>query len=145
MPARLSGRHVWSTMPSSGCPRSPSQSPKPFCAARARVSATGKGPGENLGVRLPRAGLRALLTPFHPHCCSGRTQRQLLEHGKKAKIKSLPFERYWKVGGYGVAGPRWGPCTHPCNRPCRKHYASHYDERQCRSSPDLLTDVSKQV
>ncbi|NWW53076.1 FRMD7 protein, partial [Pedionomus torquatus] len=50
---------------------------------------------------------------------SGRTQRQLLEHGRKAKMKSLPFER--------------------------KHYTSHYDERQCRSSPDLLTDVSKQV
>ncbi|XP_008947967.1 PREDICTED: FERM domain-containing protein 7, partial [Merops nubicus] len=50
---------------------------------------------------------------------SGRTQRQLLEHGRKAKRKSLPFER--------------------------KHYTSHYDERQCRSSPDLLTDVSKQV
>ncbi|XP_051486343.1 FERM domain-containing protein 7 [Apus apus] len=50
---------------------------------------------------------------------SGRTQRQLLEHGRKAKMKSLPFER--------------------------KHYASRYDERQCRSSPDLLTDVSKQV
>lgn len=28
---------------------------------------------------------------------------------------------------------------------CRKHYTSRYDERQCRSSPDLLTDVSKQV
>uniref|UniRef100_A0A8C3XFM6 FERM domain containing 7 n=1 Tax=Cyanoderma ruficeps TaxID=181631 RepID=A0A8C3XFM6_9PASS len=28
---------------------------------------------------------------------------------------------------------------------CRKHYTSHYDERQCRSSPDLLKDVSKQV
>ncbi|KAK4810263.1 hypothetical protein QYF61_013078 [Mycteria americana] len=50
---------------------------------------------------------------------SGRTQRQLLEHGRKAKMKSLPFER--------------------------KHYTSHYNERQCRSSPDLLTDVSKQV
>uniref|UniRef100_A0A8C0U4Y3 FERM domain containing 7 n=1 Tax=Cyanistes caeruleus TaxID=156563 RepID=A0A8C0U4Y3_CYACU len=50
---------------------------------------------------------------------SGRTQRQLLEHGRKAKMKSLPFER--------------------------KHYTSRYDERQCRSSPDLLTDVSKQV
>ncbi|XP_008640821.1 PREDICTED: FERM domain-containing protein 7 isoform X5 [Corvus brachyrhynchos] len=50
---------------------------------------------------------------------SGRTQRQLLEHGRKAKIKSLPFER--------------------------KHCTSRYDERQCRSSPDLLTDVSKQV
>ncbi|KAM4767981.1 FERM domain-containing protein 7 isoform 1-T1 [Cyanocitta cristata] len=50
---------------------------------------------------------------------SGRTQRQLLEHGRKAKIKNLPFER--------------------------KHCTSHYDERQCRSSPDLLTDVSKQV
>ncbi|XP_050830558.1 FERM domain-containing protein 7 isoform X2 [Serinus canaria] len=50
---------------------------------------------------------------------SGRTQRQLLEHSRKAKMKSLPFER--------------------------KHYTSRYDERQCRSSPDLLTDVSKQV
>ncbi|NXV24934.1 FRMD7 protein, partial [Cepphus grylle] len=50
---------------------------------------------------------------------SGRTQWQLLEHGRKAKMKSLPFER--------------------------KHYTSCYDERQCRSSPDLLTDVSKQV
>ncbi|KFV13022.1 FERM domain-containing protein 7, partial [Pterocles gutturalis] len=28
-----------------------------------------------------------------PPCCSGRTQRQLLEHGRKAKMKSLPFER----------------------------------------------------
>ncbi|NXC47045.1 FRMD7 protein, partial [Penelope pileata] len=50
---------------------------------------------------------------------SGRTQKQLLEHGRKAKMRSLPFER--------------------------KHHASRYDERQCRSSPDLLTDVSKQV
>ncbi|OXB79702.1 UNVERIFIED_CONTAM: hypothetical protein H355_011088 [Colinus virginianus] len=74
---------------------------------------------------------------------SGRTQRQLLEHGRKAKMKSLPFERYWEV--CGRAGTRWGPSTHPYTRPCRKHYASHYDERQCRSSPDLLTDVSKQV
>eukprot|EP00070_Physeter_catodon_P022015 XP_023983813.1 FERM domain-containing protein 7 [Physeter catodon] len=45
---------------------------------------------------------------------SGRTQRQLLEYGKKGRLKSLPFER--------------------------KHH-----ERQCRSSPDLLSDVSKQV
>uniref|UniRef100_A0A8C9NYH0 FERM domain containing 7 n=1 Tax=Serinus canaria TaxID=9135 RepID=A0A8C9NYH0_SERCA len=49
---------------------------------------------------------------------SGRTQRQLLEHSRKAKMKSLPFERYRGHGG---------------------------GERQCRSSPDLLTDVSKQV
>ncbi|KAM4817981.1 LOW QUALITY PROTEIN: FERM domain-containing protein 7 [Thomomys bottae] len=50
---------------------------------------------------------------------SGRTQRQLLEYGKKGRLKSLPFER--------------------------KHYPSHYHERQCRSSPDILSDVSKQV
>ncbi|XP_067405771.1 FERM domain-containing protein 7 [Emydura macquarii macquarii] len=50
---------------------------------------------------------------------SGRTQRQLLEHGRKGKAKSTPFER--------------------------KHAAARYQERQCRSSPDLLTDVSKQV
>uniref|UniRef100_A0A8C0RJ03 FERM domain-containing protein n=1 Tax=Canis lupus familiaris TaxID=9615 RepID=A0A8C0RJ03_CANLF len=50
---------------------------------------------------------------------SGRTQRQLLEYGKKGRLRSLPFER--------------------------KHYPSQYHERQCRSSPDLLSDVSKQV
>ncbi|XP_019391938.1 PREDICTED: FERM domain-containing protein 7 [Crocodylus porosus] len=50
---------------------------------------------------------------------SGRTQRQLLENGSKGKLRSLPFER--------------------------KHCATRYSERQCRSSPDLLTDVSKQV
>ncbi|KYO32730.1 FERM domain-containing protein 7 isoform A [Alligator mississippiensis] len=50
---------------------------------------------------------------------SGRTQRQLLENGSKGKLRSLPFER--------------------------KHCAARYSERQCRSSPDLLTDVSKQV
>ncbi|XP_006862878.1 PREDICTED: FERM domain-containing protein 7 [Chrysochloris asiatica] len=50
---------------------------------------------------------------------SGRTQRQLLEYGKKGRMKSLPFER--------------------------KHYPSQHHERQCRSSPDLLSDVSKQV
>ncbi|XP_074057294.1 FERM domain-containing protein 7 isoform X2 [Macrotis lagotis] len=50
---------------------------------------------------------------------SGRTQRQLLEYGKKGRLKSLPFER--------------------------KHYPPQYHERQCRSSPDLLSDVAKQV
>ncbi|XP_044538625.1 FERM domain-containing protein 7 [Gracilinanus agilis] len=50
---------------------------------------------------------------------SGRTQRQLLEYGKKGRLKSLPFER--------------------------KHHPSRYHERQCRSSPDLLSDVAKQV
>ncbi|KAL4695446.1 hypothetical protein H8959_000541 [Pygathrix nigripes] len=50
---------------------------------------------------------------------SGRTQRQLLEYGRKGRLKSLPFER--------------------------KHYPSQYHRRQCRSSPDLLSDVSKQV
>ncbi|XP_044886310.1 FERM domain-containing protein 7 [Mauremys mutica] len=50
---------------------------------------------------------------------SGRTQRQLLEHGRQGKRTSAPFER--------------------------KHNPARYHERQCRSSPDLLTDVSKQV
>ncbi|XP_033056848.1 FERM domain-containing protein 7 isoform X2 [Trachypithecus francoisi] len=50
---------------------------------------------------------------------SGRTQRQLLEYGRKGRLKSLPFER--------------------------KHYPTQYHQRQCRSSPDLLSDVSKQV
>lgn len=197
MPARLSGRRAWSTMPSSGCLKSPSQSPKPFCAARAPVFATGKVPGENrtlearkgvgmaqslpfmldlagcegmipnscfswrdccLGLaaspcfpwdaEMPRAGAAEAAHTSPPPCCSGRTQRQLLEHGRKAKMKSLPFERYGggvegAVPGRGTA--HYWPRTHPCSWPCRKHYASRYDERQCRSSPDLLTDVSKQV
>ncbi|XP_030649130.1 FERM domain-containing protein 7 [Chanos chanos] len=50
---------------------------------------------------------------------SGRTQRQLLDCVKRSERKNLPFER----------------------RYCKEYY----DTRQCRSSPDLLTDVSKQV
>ncbi|MBN3301250.1 FRMD7 protein, partial [Amia calva] len=50
---------------------------------------------------------------------SGRTQKQLLECVGKGEKKNLPFER--------------------------KHCKAHYDTRQCRSSPDLLTDVSKQM
>ncbi|NXR49408.1 FRMD7 protein, partial [Hippolais icterina] len=66
----------------------------------------------------PKSKPKALLcSKGSSFCYSGRTQRQLLEHGRKAKIKNLPFER--------------------------KHYTSRYDERQCRSSPDLLMDVSK--
>ncbi|XP_030066585.1 FERM domain-containing protein 7 [Microcaecilia unicolor] len=50
---------------------------------------------------------------------SGRTQRQLLALGSKGTLKSLPFKR--------------------------KYYQIYYHERQCRSSPDILTDVSKQI
>ncbi|XP_029555210.1 FERM domain-containing protein 7-like [Salmo trutta] len=50
---------------------------------------------------------------------SGRTQKQLLDCVRRGGRKNLPFER--------------------------KFYKAHYDNRQCRSSPDLLTDVSKQV
>ncbi|XP_063058273.1 FERM, ARHGEF and pleckstrin domain-containing protein 1-like [Engraulis encrasicolus] len=50
---------------------------------------------------------------------SGRTQRQLLDCVGRGERKNLPFERRY------------------CKVP--------YDTRQCRSSPDLLTDVSKQV
>lgn len=32
-----------------------------------------------------------------------------------------------------------------CSSSSRTFYHSDYDARQCRSSPDLLTDVSKQV
>ncbi|XP_028840295.1 FERM domain-containing protein 7-like [Denticeps clupeoides] len=50
---------------------------------------------------------------------SGRTQKQLLDCVKSGARRNIPFERrYCKV---------------------------HHDTRQCRSSPDLLTDVSKQV
>lgn len=41
MPARLSGRPVWSTMLSSDFLKSPNQSPKHYCAARVPVSAIG--------------------------------------------------------------------------------------------------------
>ncbi|XP_056156130.1 FERM domain-containing protein 7 [Lampris incognitus] len=50
---------------------------------------------------------------------SGRTQKQLLECMGSAEKKHAHFER--------------------------THRQSDYDPRQCRSSPDLLTDVSKQL
>ncbi|CAG5929417.1 unnamed protein product [Menidia menidia] len=50
---------------------------------------------------------------------SGRTQKQLLECMGSGEKKPLPFER--------------------------SHCHSDYDPRQCRSSPDLLTDVSKEM
>ncbi|KAL0993889.1 hypothetical protein UPYG_G00115230 [Umbra pygmaea] len=50
---------------------------------------------------------------------SGRTQKQLLDSVRREQRKNLPFERIF----------------------CK----THYDNRQVRSSPDLLTDVSKQV
>ncbi|RMC19899.1 hypothetical protein DUI87_03465 [Hirundo rustica rustica] len=68
----------------------------------------------------PKSKPKALLcSKGYSFCYSGRTQRQRLKHGRKAKMKSLPFER--------------------------KHYTSCYDERQCHSSPDLLMDASKQM
>ncbi|XP_042567194.1 FERM domain-containing protein 7 isoform X1 [Cyprinus carpio] len=50
---------------------------------------------------------------------SGRTQKQLLDFAKKSEKNNLPFQR--------------------------KYCRDYYDTRQCRSSPDLLTDVSKQA
>ncbi|KAJ8405798.1 hypothetical protein AAFF_G00312350 [Aldrovandia affinis] len=49
----------------------------------------------------------------------GRTQKQLLDCMGQGEKKNLPFKR--------------------------KYCKSYYDTRQCRSSPDLLTDVSKEV
>ncbi|XP_056395839.1 FERM domain-containing protein 7 isoform X2 [Hyla sarda] len=49
---------------------------------------------------------------------SGRTQKQLLDSWTKGRAKDLPFER--------------------------KHLQANLHERQCRSSPDLLTEVAKQ-
>ncbi|OBS65536.1 hypothetical protein A6R68_05914, partial [Neotoma lepida] len=89
---------------------------------------------------------------------SGRTQRQLLEYGKKGRLKSLPFERCtlfllsshadWKlnlkISMYPII------CIISISMTSlfgdfRKQYPSQYHERQCRSSPDILSDVSKQV
>ncbi|KPP73304.1 hypothetical protein Z043_107621 [Scleropages formosus] len=50
---------------------------------------------------------------------SGRTQKQLLDCVGRGEKKNLPFQR--------------------------KYCKAYYDTRQCRSSPDLLTDVSKQA
>ncbi|XP_051982040.1 FERM domain-containing protein 7 [Xyrauchen texanus] len=50
---------------------------------------------------------------------SGRTQKQLFECVGSGEKKHLPFER--------------------------SRCKSEYDARQCRSSPDILTDVSKQL
>ncbi|XP_043913430.1 FERM domain-containing protein 7 [Protopterus annectens] len=50
---------------------------------------------------------------------SGRTQKQLLEHAMKKPVKHPQFER--------------------------KHCKVQYDTRHCRSSPDILSEVSKQA
>ncbi|XP_043077771.1 FERM domain-containing protein 7 isoform X2 [Puntigrus tetrazona] len=50
---------------------------------------------------------------------SGRTQKQLLDFAKKSEKNNFPFQR--------------------------KYCRDYCDSRQCRSSPDLLTDVSKQA
>ncbi|XP_058614571.1 FERM domain-containing protein 7 [Onychostoma macrolepis] len=50
---------------------------------------------------------------------SGRTQKQLLDFANKSEKNNLPFQR--------------------------KYCRDYCDSRQCRSSPDLLTDVSKQA
>uniref|UniRef100_A0A8C5PYB4 FERM domain containing 7 n=1 Tax=Leptobrachium leishanense TaxID=445787 RepID=A0A8C5PYB4_9ANUR len=50
---------------------------------------------------------------------SGRTQMQLFDSWTKGKAKNQPFER--------------------------KLFQANLHERQCRSSPDLLTEVAKQV
>ncbi|KAL4648213.1 hypothetical protein GN956_G6562 [Arapaima gigas] len=50
---------------------------------------------------------------------SGRTQKQLLDCVERGEKKKLPFQR--------------------------KYCKAYDDTRQCRSSPDLLTDVSKQA
>ncbi|KAI7811307.1 putative FERM domain-containing protein 7-like [Triplophysa rosa] len=50
---------------------------------------------------------------------SGRTQKQLMECVGSGEKKHLPFQR--------------------------THCKSEYDARHCRSSPDILTDVSKQL
>ncbi|XP_073455265.1 FERM domain-containing protein 7 isoform X1 [Aquarana catesbeiana] len=49
---------------------------------------------------------------------SGRTQKQLFDSWTKGKAKNLPFER--------------------------KHLKANLHDRQCRSSPDLLSEVAKQ-
>ncbi|KAM9324029.1 FERM domain-containing protein 7 [Gastrophryne carolinensis] len=49
---------------------------------------------------------------------SGRTQKQLFDSWTKGKAKNMPFER--------------------------KHLQANLHERQCRSSPDLLTELAKQ-
>uniref|UniRef100_K7FBG4 FERM domain containing 7 n=1 Tax=Pelodiscus sinensis TaxID=13735 RepID=K7FBG4_PELSI len=86
---QVSGSHVpfWSTFMEHHCYKRPSP----------------------LGLAVPGVSLSFL--------CSGRTQRQLLEHGRKGKAKSAPFER--------------------------KRYTARYHDRQCRSSPDLLTALSR--
>lgn len=89
---------------------------------------------------------------------SGRTQRQLLEYGKKGRLKSLPFERCtlfllsshadWKLTIEIFMQPIiyiMGISMTSLFGACRKQYPSQYHERHCRSSPDILSDVSKQV
>jgi len=179
-------------MPSSGCLKSPSQSPKPFCAVRAPVSDTGKvpGTGKGTGVALillfvsDLAGCEGMVPNScfsqRSHCLSPAVSPRLPRDvgmpraGADGAAHAFPRLLQWEdaeaaAGAWeegedeepalrevpgGTEGHHAqergeqdppGRTHHPCSWPFRKHYASRYDERQCRSSPDLLTDVSKQV
>ncbi|XP_055583331.1 FERM domain-containing protein 7 isoform X3 [Falco cherrug] len=57
----------------------------------------------------------------------------------------VEYHAFFRLSEEPKSKPKALLCSKGSSFRYRKHYTSRYDERQCRSSPDLLTDVSKQV
>uniref|UniRef100_A0ACB8FY13 Uncharacterized protein n=1 Tax=Sphaerodactylus townsendi TaxID=933632 RepID=A0ACB8FY13_9SAUR len=57
----------------------------------------------------------------------------------------VEYHAFFRLSEEPKSKPRAFLCSKGSSFRYRKHYPSRYHERQCRSSPDLLTDVSKQM
>ncbi|EHA97323.1 FERM domain-containing protein 7 [Heterocephalus glaber] len=57
----------------------------------------------------------------------------------------VEYHAFFRLSEEPKSKPKTLLCSKGSSFRYRKHYPSQYDERQCRSSPDILSDVSKQV
>ncbi|KAL8180777.1 UNVERIFIED_CONTAM: FERM domain-containing protein 7, partial [Gekko kuhli] len=57
----------------------------------------------------------------------------------------VEYHAFFRLSEEPKSKPKALLCSKGSSFRYRKHYPSRYHERQCRSSPDLLTDVSKQM
>ncbi|EPY78868.1 FERM domain-containing protein 7 [Camelus ferus] len=57
----------------------------------------------------------------------------------------VEYHAFFRLSEEPKSKPKTLLCSKGSSFRYRKHYPSQYHERQCRSSPDLLSDVSKQV
>ncbi|KFO19127.1 FERM domain-containing protein 7, partial [Fukomys damarensis] len=57
----------------------------------------------------------------------------------------VEYHAFFRLSEEPKSKPKTLLCSKGSSFRYRKHYPSQYHERQCRSSPDILSDVSKQV